>query len=275
MRKLEKYLGEEFSLNFREKAKEEGLKGVNCTPLEYAGVSGLEVTLERENDLKRKEGKYFTFELSDYKISTIKNMETLLVKALKKMLPSSFKSLVVLGMGNDLIISDSLGPQTVKKLDVLEIMGKKDFRFYKFCPSVFSVTGFESFDLVRAVVEIAEADVVIVVDSLCTNYLSRIGTSFQVTDAGIVPGSAVGNNICDLTQETLNGAKVISIGVPMVIYLDSVMEEVVKKINPPQESVADLFQNFKELDIIFAPKDVDFLVDFSSKIVSRAIFESI
>ena len=79
------------------------------------------------------------------------------------------------------------------------------------------VTGMETAEVVHGVVERVRPAAVIAVDALAARESSRIGTTIQVTDTGILPGSGVGNHRMGLTKESL-GVPVIAIGVPMVVY---------------------------------------------------------
>ena len=57
---------------------------------------------------------------------------------------------------------------------------------------------------------------VIVVDALAARSIHRLGTTIQLTDTGIAPGSGVGNHRSSLTRESL-GIPVVAIGVPMIV----------------------------------------------------------
>ena len=59
-------------------------------------------------------------------------------------------------------------------------------------------------------------DLVVAVDALASQSLGRVCTTVQLTDAGIVPGSGVGNHRRALTRETL-GVPVLAVGVPTVV----------------------------------------------------------
>ena len=126
--------------------------------------------------------------------------------------------------------------------------------------------------MVSALNSIVLPDLIIVVDSLCAGSVTRLGKSFQVTDAGITPGSAVGDNICNITSESMGGAKVISIGVPVVIYLQSVLIEASEKLKPLEEDPLEALSDF---DGIFSPKEIDEIIDYSSDVISNAILNAI
>lgn len=272
MRSLENFIGEEFAQILPTTNK----KGVSIINRNANGICLMEIHLEEENDLGRKPGNYYTLDLPDFSTKSKKRMITELGKIIKQLLPRSVGTLLILGMGNSEIISDSLGTKTVEKIDIYDLNGKKEnLRVNKFCPGVVSVSGMESYDLTQAVVDLCKPDAVIVVDSLCTVSTDRLGTSIQVTDTGITPGSAVGSSICELSSKTLGGVKVISIGVPVVIYLKSVIKEIIQKTEPLNVELRVLLDSLDKMDSIFSPKDIDFLIDFLSGLVSQSIFEAI
>ena len=274
MRNLGNYVIDEFAREVLRK-EPQNLGGVYSKQIKSCGISGVEVTLDKNNYLNKPAGKYFTFEIEKYGTRTYNKLKNLIKISLKKLLPKVYKSVLLLGMGNSFIISDTLGVKTIENVDILKLMKLKDIKIAKFAPSVFAVSGLESFDVVKSLVGHLLPDVVIVVDSLCTKEISRLGKSFQITDAGIVPGSAVGSKVCNLSSETLN-TKVISIGVPMVVYLNSVVLAVLDRIKPPNPiDLEALNRDFGCLDAIFSPKDIDFMIDFTAEIISQAIFEAL
>src|SRR5699024_8917457 len=59
-------------------------------------------------------------------------------------------------------------------------------------------------------------DFVIVIDALASRSIERINETIQLTDTGIHPGSGVGNQRKELSEEAL-GIPVMAIGVPTVV----------------------------------------------------------
>ena len=85
-----------------------------------------------------------------------------------------------------------------------------------FRTGVLGTTGIESAALVRGVVSLVRPDRVIAVDALSAREAARLCRAVQVTDAGIVPGSGVGNDRAAVNQKSL-GLPVLAIGVPTVV----------------------------------------------------------
>ncbi len=163
--------------------------------------------------------------------------------------------LLVIGLGNPSLSSDSLGAKTVEKLSVNDNLSA-------FCPLVSGLTGIESFDLCKAVVEVSNPSTVLCVDSLCAADRNRIATVFQLTDTGIIPGSGVGNHRRALNQKSL-GVVTLSLGVPLVVYLSTLIRE------------AGGDENRSDPELIVTPKDVDLLVENCAEILASAITTAI
>jgi len=265
MRDFDKIIDEDFAKELNKKEV-----GVERKTYKKDGLEICQAVLDKNNALGRFGGEYLTITMPNFLDASIKSCVKILSKTARRFICGA-KRILIVGMGNEFILSDSLGIMVIRSLD-LEFFSKS-VTVSKFCPSVASNSGIDSFALVDAVVKLFKPDCVIVIDSLCTSNEERIGRSFQVTNAGIVPGSAVGNFNCTLTSDSL-GAPVVAIGVPMVVDLMSVILREHKKIKPlsPEDlkAVSDKFSGE-----IYMPKDIDFLLENSSRIVSKAIISAI
>ena len=164
------------------------------------------------------------------------------------------KNVLTVGLGNKLLTADALGCLTIEKT-VVYVTEKYAVRV--FAPGVAGVTGIESYDVIKGLVEAVAPDLVIAVDSLCASKVSRIATSFQLSDAGITPGSGVKNARKPLSRDTL-GVKVISIGVPMVVYASTILAE----------GGAGFIGGE---DMVVTPEDVDIMVENCAGIIAGAI----
>ena len=82
--------------------------------------------------------------------------------------------------------------------------------------------GNQALQLVRE----TKPDLVIAIDALAARSIRRLGTTIQVTDTGIHPGSGVGNHRHGLTRESL-GVPVIAIGVPTVVGTAAIVHDTV------------------------------------------------
>ena len=83
-------------------------------------------------------------------------------------------------------------------------------------PGVMGQTGIETGEIVLALVNFIRPAAVISIDALAAQDYSRLGSTIQIANTGISPGSGVQNSRKELSERTL-GVPVISVGVPTVI----------------------------------------------------------
>ena len=86
-------------------------------------------------------------------------------------------------------------------------------------------TGLEVAEWVRGVAEHVKPAAVIVIDALAARELSRLCSTVQLSDTGLIPGSGVGNHRMALNRESL-GVPVISVGVPTVVDAATVARDI-------------------------------------------------
>lgn len=212
----------------------------------------------------KDKGKYITIDAPQIKYSTetYENVCNIISYELREMAENK-KSVLVVGLGNDDITPDALGSETVKRLVVTTHMKKNmpedisdDFgSLSAIVPGVMGDTGIETTEIVRGVVEYVKPDLIIAVDSLAGADINRVSTSIQISDAGISPGSGVGNHRKGLNESTL-GVKVIAIGVPTVIAAEIL-------------SGGTVDEKFKSLMV--TTKDIDIVIEKMSKTVANGI----
>ena len=136
--------------------------------------------------------------------SEVSDELALLLKGLLKQ--KTGKNILVAGLGNQSVTPDSLGPRTVSNLCV-SAEGLKAI-----APGVMAQTGMETARILLGIIKEVQPDLVIAIDALAARSIRRLGTTIQLTDTGIHPGSGVGNHRHSLTKETL-GIPVLAIGV--------------------------------------------------------------
>jgi len=83
-------------------------------------------------------------------------------------------------------------------------------------PGVLGTSGIESADQIRCLCSFTTPQLVVVIDALAGSDVNRLCRCIQISDAGISPGSGIGNNRSELSHAVL-GVPVISIGMPTVI----------------------------------------------------------
>lgn len=183
--------------------------------------------LEETNTIDKPAGNYLTIEFPDVTdTDNLDKVKKVLKKEMIKMLDlvgydKSMKTCVI-GLGNKSSTPDSLGPLVVSNVIVtkhLYDMGQEvDDKFSyvsAFYPGVTGQTGIETSDFIKAIIDKIKPNLVILIDALSSSSISRVNKSIQVTDAGITPGSGVGNQRKRISKSVL-GVPVITIGIPTV-----------------------------------------------------------
>lgn len=96
-------------------------------------------------------------------------------------------------------------------------------------PGVMAQTGMETAEILRGIIRETKPDMVIAVDALAARSVRRLGTTIQLTDTGIHPGSGVGNHRHSLTRKSL-GVPVLAIGVPTVVGAAAIVHDTVSAL---------------------------------------------
>lgn len=201
---------------------------------------------------------------------------------LKKYLPEKEEyTTLVVGLGNRGITADALGSRTVEKLLITRhlkgaISDEICDALSSVCaitPSVLGVTGIESAQIVKSIAEQVKPEVIIVIDSLASRGIDKIGCTFQITDTGIAPGSGVGNTRDALNSEAL-GCRVIALGVPMVVYSSTIVHDIVEKLvdkGEMDESSIRAVIEHRDMDMVVTPKEIDDMISGVSTILAKGI----
>ena len=213
-------------------------------------------------------GRYITVQLPPLSEATadLARMAQSIALPLRQLLPCQGTVLVV-GLGNEAITPDALGPQSVRRVlatrhirgEYARAAGLADLRPVVTVESgVLGKTGMESGEMVRAVVGAIKPCAVIAVDALAARSIERLGSTVQIGDSGIVPGSGIGNSRKALDRQTL-GVPVIAVGVPTVVDAATLVEDLTG-----QPSVADR-------QMMVTPREVDLMVHQASLLVAMSI----
>lgn len=218
--------------------------------------------------LKRPMGKYSTVEcraVPERNRERYGEVSVRLARALNRLVPQSARSVLVTGLGNPNMTADSLGAKTCARLMATRRLSENGRAGVSvLTPSVVGVTGIESFDVVAGVVERTRPDAVIAVDSLASAAVSRIASAFQATDTGITPGSGVSNHRERLCRDSL-GVPVVSLGVPLVVYASTIIEDATGQPCPDDEDARQVG------NMVVTPKDIDLYVADCAEILASAI----
>lgn len=271
----------DLAIETREYSKKKTLAGVLFKERKEKNIKITEISItnkEGEKALGKPQGRYITLETG--KISTdtntLNNITGLLSHQIKKLLPEK-GSVMVVGLGNKNVTADALGPDCISLVfstrhlsdELKKAIGMSHLRSVcSISPGVLGNTGIESSEIVSGVCKKAKPDAVIVIDALCARNTSRLGTTIQLCNTGIHPGSGVGNHRNEISEKTL-GVPVISIGVPTVITGSTMALDILEKngITPSEEQLHEI----KSRDFIVTPKEIDELIKRSANVVAMAI----
>lgn len=211
-----------------------------------------------------------------------------LARQLKELLPQKEEPLNVLivGLGNREVTADSLGPRVVDNLTITRHMvmefgkaaydGRMMHLVSGLIPGVMAKTGMESQEIICGVVKQTTPDVVLVIDALAARSTKRLNRTIQISNAGIHPGSGVGNHRNSIQEENL-GVPVIALGVPTVVDAATIVQDAV--FRDENEDNRDLIKRREKLDealgelynMYVTGKDVDYEIQQISHIICKAI----
>ena len=209
-------------------------------------------------------------------------------------------TVLIVGLGNWNITPDALGPKVSSYLMVTRhlheyLPEQVDDGVRPVCaisPGVLGLTGIETSDIVRGVVERVKPSLVIAIDALASRKMNRINTTIQIADTGISPGSGVGNKRAELSKRTM-GVDVIAIGVPTVVdaatMANDTIELVIDSLLNQSEEGTDFYRMLKNLEdndkynlikevlepyggnLVVTPKEMDEVIERVSKVIANGI----
>lgn len=257
-----------------ENLDEKSLEGIRIDVIEEsdAKITRIDVLNEKgEKTVGKPKGKYVTVEVTPFArhAQFIDDSLNAVAKEIRRILPRE-GSVLVAGLGNMSITPDALGPKCASMIfatrhitgELLRSTGLSGLRCVSsVATGVTGETGAEAGEIIKGVVQTLGADVVITVDALAARNVNRLGTTIQMCDTGIVPGSGVGNSRQEISRKTV-GVPVISIGVPTVVdaatlIMDCTGEE--KHISEKAQSM------------MVTPREVDLMIERAAKLTSLAI----
>jgi len=205
------------------------IPGVRCASETLRGLSvfALEImTAEGEGILGKPCGHYYTLSLPrffDRGSESFSDAVLALSELIRRCLPEQRENVLVAALGNPDITPDALGSLAAGSVLVTRHLKEKEPEsFSDFCslalcrPGVLGTSGVESAEQIRVLCDAIRSELVTVIDALAGAEADALCRSVQVSDAGISPGSGVGNDRQELSRSTL-GVPVLSIGIPTVI----------------------------------------------------------
>ncbi len=239
-----------------------------------------------------KEGCYITvftpklWQLSDVEFSVL---ATCLAKELKEMMHLVLEerkydeelSVMIVGLGNEELTADALGPETARRITVTRHLyemikssnsPKNHYSVSAITPNVVGNTGIETLELIRGAVSNVKPALLIVVDSLAAKSSERLACTVQISDQGICPGSGIGNIRKEISRKTL-GIPVIAIGVPMVVHSSTMVCSVLEKsgMTRLEDKLRAVLEKEREKGGFIMPKESDLIIKSVSFLLATAI----
>lgn len=249
----------------------------------YKGLISLKKGI-MQGDSPNQDKYYFTFELKEdlfFNDQLKAELTKLLVSALKELLIKNNytkkSKVLAVGLGNEKMSADALGAITVSALQVTRhLFGQSILnKAFNTLPnlsaiksSVSGVTGLNSFDIIKGVIDRTKPDIVIAIDTLACKNVSRLSRCVQLSDEGIEPGGGVDNAKEKLTNASL-GIPIIAIGVPLVIYVKDIIKGYIE-----DERVKIKTDKFLHTLIVTA-KEIDFVVQDYGYILADCINQTL
>ena len=192
---------------------------------EIGGTEYTDITID-ENKSRNygiRKGRYITISAAGG------DTERCVAELLSGMVPEG--AVLVAALGNENISPDSLGTKALSVIPATAHLSvHKDFhdlglrKVYVIHSCVTGKTGIESSSHISCLAAHVGAKCIIAIDSLACSDIKRLCTTIQITDAGIAPGSGVGNERQGL-DFSVAGIPVIAVGVPTVIDLDNITDD--------------------------------------------------
>lgn len=291
---------------YKEENKRE-LDGVIVDEEKEDDIKITTVTIESDEagkELGKPKGTYVTIdfpEFTPYDGETMDKVSKVVDNVLSRLvnMPEEKLALIV-GLGNWNVTPDALGPKVTEKIMVTRHLKQVmpdaiDDSVRPVCcisPGVLGITGIETGEIIKSLVEKIKPDLVICIDALGSRKLERVNRTIQISDTGISPGAGVGNHRMKINEESL-GVKVVAIGVPTVVHaatiandtIDLVLDELISKTEKGKEfynmlksldrveksNLINEILNPSFGDLMVTPKDVDAIIESLSKIIANGI----
>lgn len=232
-----------------------------------------EVVIDNDNHrhtIGKGKGRYITLETGSLSrfCDNYEDMAREVANELTALLPEG--EILVVGLGNRDITPDAIGPQTSEKVLATRHLRKEleddSEEFLKALRPVSSLaggvlgqTGIETAELITAVCREIKPSAIIAVDALACSDVERLGTTIQISDSGISPGSGVANSRKELSTATL-GIPVIAVGVPTVVDMHTILYCFGKKDILPTTP-----------NMMVTPRDIDRLTERGAELIACGI----
>lgn len=265
----------DIALERQEMLSENAQKGikVNRWEKDKAQVTEIEVLNDfGAESINKPIGRYITVEVPEFSHESelLDGRLTALTESIKNLIPNNAEKVLVVGLGNENITPDALGPLCARQIfstrhikgKIIKELGIKNMKSVaSVSTGVLGQTGIESAEYIKGIVNLINPDAVIVIDALASRRLARLGKTVQLTDTGITPGSGVGNYRKSIDKSTL-GIPVISMGVPTVVDGNTIVNDLTGSEN---NKVVDAD------NMMVTPREIDTIISRAARLLSLSI----
>ncbi|HHW01529.1 MAG TPA: GPR endopeptidase [Thermoanaerobacterales bacterium] len=306
---MDKNIRTDLAIEARELTGGKELSGVQVDTEKSDEMTISRVRIENETGARamgKPVGYYVTLEvprLKEKDPTLTEEVSKNMAEEIKKMidLPAD-ATILVIGLGNWNVTPDSLGPKVVGRLIItrhlMEVMPDKfnaENGFRPVCalaPGVLGITGIETGEVIKGLVEKIKPQLVIAIDALAARSMERISTTIQIADTGVYPGSGVGNRRMGITEDTI-GVKVIAIGVPTVVdaatMANDTLDMLIGQFTRQAKPGSDFYRLLQTLDkdekyrliqevlspfvgqLVVTPKEIDSLIDNTARTLAGGL----
>lgn len=266
--------------------------------LEHVKVTTITILNETgAQEMGRPIGTYITIESPPLKIKDpyvdeeiIQSIKESMATLLGDFLQANDTVLLV-GLGNWRATADALGPKFIEYSPITRhyhehapdalVEGMRPT--CGIAPGVLGITGLETYEVIKGIVEKVKPQLIIAVDALAAQNVDRIGTTIQMSNTGIQPGAGVGNARHALTQEGL-GVPVIAIGCPTIVNASIIAGQAIKKfcLNSgamyndlkARDSIKDILSFFGG-SLGVTPQEIDEIIENAAKLIAMGVGNSL
>ncbi|MBR3325449.1 MAG: GPR endopeptidase [Clostridia bacterium] len=291
-------LADERANMVRAETKQKDMDGIISEEKKYSDKFSVnKVKVINENGSKKidkKIGTYITLDISNVDIinkDELQEAQKIFSNNLSQLL-KNYKSILVVGLGNEDTTADSIGSKVVKDLEITrhilkynpELLPEQTVELSAIAPGVLGTTGMETQEILKGIIDKIHFDAIIAIDALASNNISRLLRTIQLCDTGIVPGSGVNNKRKEISLDTME-VPVIAVGVPTVVNAATIVADTLdilarqfNEFNFLQGSTySDKYQLIQTVlepsnfNLAVMPKEIDNLVDNMKEIIAGGI----
>ena len=240
------------------------IPGVRCSTERVQGLEVFNIDIfnrEGETKIGKPQGQYYTLQLPrwyDRGSEIFSDAVTALAELVRRCLPQECENVFVAALGNPDITPDALGSLAASSILVTRHLKQDEpEHFPQFCslslcrPGVLGTSGIESAAQIKMLCTEIQPQLVVAIDALAGSEADTLCRSVQVSNAGISPGSGVGNDREELSMAAL-GVPVLSIGIPTVIDAGFLGEGALR-------------------GMFVTPRDIDSLVRHGARLIAYAL----